>query len=285
MNDQRTSEYLYKSPARKLPPDLYPHRVKQNPLDKIKQGRFTFESDRPKTTNELLVERIAQNSDILVSFNILERGFIGRQISITTAPVEIIDAKFMRAYTLLNPSSIAGSLTTSGTVFPSALRDGTGNTQATPLGVGNFRNLVMFLNITAITATPALVINAQSQDPISLNWVETQGDLFSSASTVGISYVDIGSFGVDNALALDFEVTGGGADITFSVGFILKDGLTGSSSGVANTIYLGGPDVNQTTGFPLLEGQKANYWVRPNAKLFAVSLQSAGVTLNVFDLQ
>lgn len=285
MSSQKPSSYLYKPPARSLPPDLHPHRVKRDPLDKFKNGRFSFENEKPKTPNEILVERIAQNSDILVSFNILERGFSGRQITIGTTPIEVIDAKFMRAYILLNPASISGSLTTSGTIFPSATRSGTGNTQATSLGVGNFRNLAMFLNISAITATPTLVINAQSQDPISLNWVETQGDIFDGAATVGIFYADIGSFGLDNAIALDFEITGGGADITFSVGFILKDGLIGSSSGVANTIYLGSENVNQSTGFPLLEGQKENYWVRPNARLFAVSLQSAGVTLNVFDLQ
>jgi len=66
---------------------------------------------------------------------------------------------------------------------------------------------------------------------------------------------------------------------------VLLELVPGSSTGLANTIWVGGPDVNSTTGFPILEGKDLKLFVMPNTELYAVSDISAGINMRVFDLQ
>jgi len=233
-----------------------------------------------------LIEQVAQNTHIMVSSQIIERGIQGRNLLIGTTPIRVIDGRFQRGYILLNPSTgAAGALTSGGTTLVSGLRAAlaTGNTQGSPLGVGNYKEIVLFLDISASTGG-ALTIDVQSQDPVSLNWVTTQSDIFAGVSAVGTYYASLGTMGVDSAFAINFAVGAGGTS-TFSIGHILKDGLPGSPSGIANTIYLGGPDVTIESGLPLLDGQKENFWTRPNSTLFAISAVQAGTPLSVFELQ
>lgn len=280
---------LYTRKVSKFPLDLQPKVIRHGPLI---NGRSPMETYRnplnpPKEfgNDREMLERIVENTTIMVATSVIERGLIGRNLSITTSPTRVIDGKFLRGYILLNQSTVSGALTLSGTTLVSATRLAlaTGNTQADPIGVGNYREMKLFLDISATTGG-TVAIDLVSQDPVSLNWVVTQSDIFGSESAVGTYYADVGTLGIDNAFAINFTI-GAGGESTFSVGHILKDGLSGSSSGLANTIYLGGINVRSSTGFPLLEGQKESYYARPNAELYAVSLVSDGVTLSIFDLQ
>ncbi len=277
---------LYAQPNRALPPDLMPRQFRAGKAGSSKYSGPTVSRPASKDPRMKTFEEILLNTEINVATNIIERGIIGRIISIGSTPVQIIDGKFQRGYIILNPSSGSfGALTAGSTTRVSSLEiaGASGNTQGSPVGVGNYRSMVMFLDITASTGG-TVSIDIQSQDPVSLNWATTQSDIFASPSAVGTYYADLGALGIDNSLAIAFTI-GAGGNSTFSVGHILKDGLAGTASGIEKTVYLGGADVTVLTGLPLLEGQKERLWARPNSTLHAVSQVPGGVELSVFELQ
>lgn len=262
----------------KLPPGLEPKIIRRNPFE-----YSTVPGAPPSPAQD--AKRIAENTDIIVSTQVLERGFTGKSVSVGLTPVLVVDGLFLRGYIFFNPTQSAG-LTTSSTLFSSANRAAlaTGNTQAAPTGVANFRNAALFLDITGGTGG-AVTIDVQSQDPVSAGWVTTQSAIFGAPSAVGTYYANVGSIGVDTSFAAVFTIGAGGTS-TFSLSLVLKDGLPGGASGLANTIFLGGEDVNSTTGFPLREGAAPlEKYFRPNTRLWAVSLISGGIDLSVFELQ
>lgn len=263
----------------RLPPDLAPRQVRTGALILDKNGFLP--ASREGTEGYL--RHLVENSDILVSANVLGRASLGRQFTITTTPQRILDGRFLRGYLLTNPTpSVA--LTATATLFSSASRSGSGNSQATPLGVASYNTARLFLDITAITGVGSTVINTQTQDPISLNWATAQNDIFGAPTTVGTYYANLGDFGIDRAFAAAFTINS--TTSTFSLGAILKGGLPGGSTGLANTIFLGpDADVNSTNGYPLQEAKERKLFLRANAELWAVSLISGGVTLSVFNLQ
>jgi len=281
---------LYGPKRKNLTPDLtrdiYPPGGKGGGLE---IGRYSPAIGLPsgvKPNIDSLVEQIVENTHINVAAQIIERGIIGRNLIIHTTPIRIIDGRFQRGYIILNPSTgTQGALTSSGTALISGQRAAlsTGNTQGSPLGVANFKEIVLFLDISA-TGGGTVTIDVQSQDPVSQNWVTTQSNIFAAPSAIGTYYANLGTMGVDSSFAINFTVGAGGTS-TFSIGFTLKDGLTGSPGGVSNTVYLGGPDVTISTGLPLLDGQKENFWARPNSTLWAISSVVAGTPLSVFELQ
>ena len=237
------------------------------------------------SVTEKMLKVILENTGIMISSQVIERGLVGRTLSIGTTPVKIIDGLFSRGYIILNPSSVSGALTSAGTILASALHAAlaTGNTDGAALGVANYRNIKLFLDISA-SGGGTVEIDIKSQDPVSNNWVVTQSDIFNAPSAIETYYADLGALGLDNSFAIDFTI-GAGGDSTFSIGFVLKDGLNGTSSGLSNTIYLGSADVKVATGLPLLEGQKEKLWARDNTTLYAVSAVSGGTDISVFELQ
>lgn len=230
-----------------------------------------------------MIQRIMENSDIVTMLNVLQQAFIARPIQVGTTPVLIVDGTKANAYIFQNPTP-AMSLTGTGTILASAARlVGSGNTQASPIGVASFLNMSLFLNITTAGAQ-TVTIDALTQDPLSLGWATSQAAVFNLVTGVGTYYANLGSLGVDQSFAVKWTVAGGTA--TFSLSYVLKNGLPGGTTGLANAIYLGGPQVNSTTGFPLLEGHSITEYLYQNVKLYAVSnVASPGVTLNIFELQ
>lgn len=229
------------------------------------------------------LDEILKNTDKIVRSFTVDRSFLGRNVSITTTPQEIVPSSYARGYRLINPAQSAG-LTSQG-VVQAATTSVSGNTQSSSLGVANYRRLRLFLNITAITGS-ALVVDAQSQLPtsqVASTWVTTQGDVFGSPTTTGQYYADVDTFGVDFAFAISWS---GPTSVNFSVGYVLKDGLVGSAGGLTQTVYIGsGNGVNSTNGFPLLEGQEFSFFSAENMSLWAVSEISGGITLKIFELQ
>lgn len=231
------------------------------------------------------LQRIDENVDILTLLSTVSRGFSARVFTVTTTPVQIVDGRFLRGYIFLNPSASAG-LTTTGTMFASAARTVAGSPYTSgEVGTANFRNAVFFLNVTVLGAGSLISVNLQTQDPLTNAWATAQTDIFGAAGigATGAYYANVGNVGVDVNMRLVATLTV--ASATFSISYILKDGLPGSSSGLTRTIYVGDQNVTTTTGYPLLEGQTLNKFYRMNTLIYAVSAVTAGTELRVFDLQ
>lgn len=235
---------------------------------------------REMREEEFLLRQIRDNTTILASTNLLGRGILGRLETVTTTPRRVVQSRALRGYILTNPTASIGKAN-AGTLLASTLRasGASGNTQSSALDVSDYRSARLFLDISAGTGT--VTINAQSKDPISGNWVTTQPDIFSAPTAVGTYYANLSDLGVDENFAISWSVAT--ASSTFSLGYILKD--TSAAFGTANAIYLGGPDVNASTGFPLLEGKDLQFWMKPNAELWAVSNSASGLGLRIFELQ
>jgi len=246
------------------------------------EGTIPPTDDPAQAMRDQWLQQINDNVEIQTELQAIGVAFTARPVTITTTPTQIVDGKFARGYIFLNPTPV-NSLTGSGAVLASTAVAalGSGNTQANPLGVASFLNLTLFLNITAGTST--ITINAQSQDPVSLNWVTTQTP-FNLVSGVGTYYASLGALGVDTSFAISYTA-GAGTGVTFSVGYVLKNGLPGGTTGVSNAVFLGNGGVTTTSGFPLLEGQTRTFYFRPNVRLFGVSNAASGVTISVFELQ
>ena len=237
---------------------------------------------KQESLTDFLLQRLVKDADTFLTTLALDRGLIGRSITVTTTPTRVIQAQFLRGYILVNPTSSIGKAA-SGTLVASAARlaSDSGNTQATSLDVSDYKEIKLFLSITASTGG-VVNVNTQTKDPVSGNWATAQTDVFSSPAAVGTHYANIGSLGVDDDFAIAWDVSAAG-NSTFSIGYVLKD--TTVAFGTANAIFLGGPDVTTTAGFSLLEGKEFKFFMRPNAELWAVSGSAAGLTLKVFELQ
>lgn len=237
---------------------------------------------RQESLTDFLLQRLVKDADTFLTTLALDRGLIGRSITVTTTPTRVIQAQFLRGYILVNPTSSIGKAS-SGTLVASANQAAlaTGNTQATSLDVSDYKEVKLFLSITGGTGG-VVNVNAQTQDPVSGNWATAQTDVFSSPSATGTYYANLGSLGIDEDFAIAWDVSAAGTS-TFSIGYVLKD--TTVAFGTANAIFLGGPDVTTSAGFSLLEGKDFKFFMRPNAELWAVSNSAEGLTLKIFELQ
>ena len=228
--------------------------------------------------NDALIAKIANDTGILVATQVIDRGLIGRSVTVGVTPTKIITADYPRAYRIVNPSLIVGG-TAVGTLLASGTRTTAGNTQADSIGVANYRDLHLFLDVTAVSgATPLLDIYAQAIDPVTLNWADTQL-LYSGISATGTFYANPGSLGLSTDFAIRWEITD---SLTFSVGYVLKEGLPGTGAGVGKTIFLGNSGVTVEAGFPLLEGQSIPFFLRENTELYAVA--NTPLDLRIFEL-
>lgn len=257
-----------------IPIDMHP-RVVEN-YQRNPDGSLTPVGDAAMDPMGALLARIAGDTGVLSSVAILRRGLLGRTITVTTTPQLIINAEYLRGYIILNPNELAGS-TAAGTLLASAVRSGTGSSSA--LGVANFLSGHFYLDITNISAAGTVTITLDTLDPVSGNWVVSQ-TIFSAVGTVGTYYAYVGELGVATDVRVSYSVSVG--TITFSVGYVLKNGLIGTSAGISQTIYLGGPGVTTTSGFPLLNGQSQRFFLQENLQLWAVA--SATLPLKIFEL-
>lgn len=256
-----------------LPSDLQPKAVKNyrlTPDGVIATG--------PIDPRDEILQRLLRNSNILVAEKLIERGMVGRAVTIGTTPTPIIQSKFARMYKILNPSLSVG-LTNSGTLFASTSRVAGGPTASVSLGVANYDNIHLFLDVSVIAAG-AVVIDALTLDPISGLYAITQLDIFTSPTTVSTNYAYLGGLGVGTDFEVQYTTTG---TTTFSVGYVLKDGLPGTGSGLAKTIYLGNSSVTTQAGMPLLEGDSMSMFLGENAELWAIATSS--LEIRVFELQ
>jgi hypothetical protein len=237
----------------------------------FRQGMSTYASDA------------IRHLSYMDAIHLMEKGFSTTRFPVTTTAQRAILATQPKAYILVNPSSSVGT-TISGTLLASASRSGSGNTQASSIGVANYMNMHLFLDIT-VSGGGTIVINTQAKDPLSGAWANTQNDIFSSPSAVGTYYAGIGSLGVATDFAISWSVSAGSS--TFSLGYVLKDGIMGSSTGLSRTIYLGANSGiisgSNSPGFPLLEGDRWAIFVKENTEIWAIA--QTALNLNIIEMQ
>ncbi len=258
-------------------PGLIPSGVSLPPADQLQSQ---FEKDR-----QSYLKQMTYDLDVLRQIQTIGRTIIPRIVSVTTTAIQLFKASDPKGVIILNPSATAG-LTNTGSLFASLLRTvaAPGPTYfSTAVGVANYDRMILFLDISATVLTPAVKVDVQSQDPVSGNWATAQVDIFAAPTAVGTYYANIGNLGVDSNLRLKVTLAAGTSS-TFSVGYILKDGLPGSTSGTSRTIFMGNSGVNATSGFDLLEGQRYPFYFLQNAELWAISNISTGVSIKLFEL-
>lgn len=214
---------------------------------------------------------------------IIRRGLIGRVETITSLSRLIIDQKEYggRGYLLLNPAGVVG-LTAQGTVFSA----GTNLVGATTLasgaiGVANFNTARFTVKAVFNAGAGPVTFDLQTLDPVDgVTWITTQ-TIFSLVAT-GNSYANVGTLGIDVDARI-FVTVPAATTITFDMGFVLKDGLEGTSAGATQTIFLGGAGVSPVSGYPLLAGKERPFYFEENVTLFAVT-SGPSLDMNIFEL-
>lgn len=256
-----------------VPIDMWPRYVenyKRNP-----DGTLSPIGDGTGDPGGDLLSKIAEDTGILSSTAVLKRGLLGRTVTITTTPTLVVNSEYLRGYIFLNPNELAGA-TSAGTLLASEARSGTGSSAA--LGVANFLLAHYYVVITAVNGGGLLTLNLETLDPASGEWIVVQ--TLVSGAGVGNTYAYVGELGTATDARLSWSIPAG--TVTFSAGFVLKNGLIGTSSGTSQTIYLGGPGVTIESGFPLLNGQKEKFFLEENLQLYAVA--ESTLPLKVFEL-
>lgn len=237
---------------------------------------------QPLDNNDALI-RILQNTDIDILLRTIGNAFFPRIITVGTTPTLIIEAnRTPRGYILLNPNTSTSGSVSNVTLFGAGTVLAVGTTNTASVSVGATLGARFILNVTEENAGGNTSFNLQTQDPVSGNWAQAQSDIFQFGGApvpVGTYYANVGEIGIDDNMRIEAVV--GGDTMTASLASILKPGIAASVGGA--TVFLGGPDVNTTVGFPILSGTKETFYLRENTAIFGVAV--ASTTLRVFELQ
>jgi hypothetical protein len=246
-----------------------------------RQQRFIEGSAMGESADALqeMVGKLLHNSDIEISLKVIELGFVGRVIDLAAGiPSQIISpSKSPRGYIIINPAEIAG-FTSTITPFVSLLRVPATYVSAA-FNVSGVDTARFFLDVTVQAAGATLVVNLQSQDPLTLNWATAQADIFAGSAAVGTYYTMTGPLGVDRQMRLQAVV--GVNNETFSISGLLKGGAI---TPTGSTVYIGGPDVTTLIGYPILPAQREYFYLGDDVALYAIS-PTEPMTLKVFQLQ
>lgn len=91
-----------------LSEDLKPLGVIERPPNVIQQvgGKKSY---RPDELSLEYLKSIADSLKVLSSIRVLDRGFVARSVTVTTTASRIIQARFLKGYTLINPAVIAST--------------------------------------------------------------------------------------------------------------------------------------------------------------------------------
>jgi len=212
---------------------------------------------------------------------VLRRGLIGRTVTITSTPQLIIQAQEPRGYLLLNPAGVVG-LTAQGIVFNAGTNlVGATSLASGTLGVANFKTARFTAKVVFNAGVGPVTFDLQTLDPVDgTTWITSQ-TIFSVAAT-GNVYADVGGLGIDVDARILVTVPAA-TTITFDMGFILKDGLEGTSAGVTQTIFVGQSGVSSSSGYPILAGKEKPFYFMENVSLYAVTA-GPSLTMNIFEL-
>lgn len=241
-------------------------------------------ADKNKVLDAILRQLYAISSEFR-----LDRGLLSTTFQVGTTPIPVIESSIAKSYIILNPSvdaglSALGSVKT-GTLISSGTRTISGNIQGAPLNVTDYRDLHIYLDVTAAGgAAPILNLILQTYDPLSLSWFDAQA-IITNVTAPGKYYANVGSIGLATSMALRWTITGGGGQtFTFSIGYVLKDSLPGLNAApdLPRTIYIGSSGVTAESGYPLLTGASRIFFMKENTKLWGMAQVSLDV--KIFDM-
>lgn len=265
-------------PGKLTPPDIQDRFVKSTlNVRRYQDFNALDEMGVPLSVDKML-KQILWHTQIEILLKTLGTAFRPRVISIGTTPTQILRPnKVPRGYVILNPAEITTNSATV-TYFASALRAPAAFT-STEISVTGAERMFAWLDMTVVEAGATLVVNLQSQDPLTSNWATSLGNIFSGVALVGTFDVALGPIGI--AFRSRMIATVGVDDITFSIGGLSKGGGLGTTG---TTIFLGGADTNTVIGFPMLPGQIERLYLMDNVALFGI-VASGSLNLKVFELQ
>ncbi len=241
---------------RDLPPDLWPRFPREGPYKRDLDAPADRGVAPPQIGNAIY----------------LSRSLIGQTIVVGTTPVLLVRSTVLWPWIVLNPSQSVG-LTSSVTGFSGTAS--TGDLTAPGIGVAGFESAHLHLNVTAMTGGALWDIYAQTFDSISGVWMDSQA-VFTNIAATGSYYAFPNTFGIATDLRFRYVRTAGAGTLTNSIGVALKVGSGGSSTGLAQVIYVGGEGVTTVSGFPILEGTSLTFVIEEGVELWAV----AATTLN-----
>ena len=213
---------------------------------------------------------------------VLRRGLLGRVVTITGTPTLIIQQNEIggRGYLLLNPTGVVG-LTAAGTLFSSTVLVGATSLASGSLGVANYKTARFFVKATFNVGAGPVTFDLQTLDPVDGTTYITSQTLWALTAT-GNAYADVGTMGIDTDARMLVTVPIG-TTIEFTVGFVLKDGLEGTSAGASQTIFIGNSGVSPNSGFPILAGKEKAFYLMENVSLYAVT-SGPNIDMNIFEL-
>lgn len=269
-------------PSSEVPIDLLPKYITEQ-----KGGMFGGGMPGSGTTPGVdymsgIASGIASDVRAIAGTTLLSVGLLGRVVPVTSSSIVVADCQFPggRGYLFLNPAGTVG-LTAAGTLIAAtgALVGATTVTSAS-LGVANYKTARFFVDATFVAGAGPVTFDVQTLNPATGLWITTQ-TVFSLIAT-GTAYGNIGTLGVDTDIRM-FVTVPAGTTINFSVGYVLKDGLEGTSTGIAQTIFLGGSGVAAQSGYPILSGRERSFYLKENTKVYAVT-GGPLLNMNVFEL-
>lgn len=279
---QGLSSSIEPVPADVLSPDLRPIRTQEYGIGG--EGQLA-----PKSELEFYVQRAALGIEQLASTVVVSRGLVGQSFNIGTTATRVVRSDRLKGYLFLNPitavSSVLSGQINVGTVT------GSGNTLESgfdgAIDVSLYRDLHVFVNVTDTdSGTTTLTLNLLTGFPISTPTSSTFNPISQvllTTATVGYHYVNAGSVGMGTNIGFSWSVSGGSPTATFSIEYVLKDGLPGSTSSALGTIYLGPGGVTTVSGFPILSGRQQAFYIRENIDIYAIG-GTSGLSLRVFEL-
>lgn len=269
---QMDSEFEYGPsplPVREIPIDLLPKYI-------IERGKGAVGGGGGGDLSQL-IEDVHAIAGVLR----LERGLLGRVVTLTSIPQEIIRCQDIggRGYLILNPAGATG-LTTTGTLISSQTLVGATTLTSGSLGVANYDTLRFWVEASFGAGVGPVTFDWQTRNPVTGTYITSQ-TVFSLAAT-GNAYASVGALGVDTDGQMLVTVPAG-TTITFSVGYCLKDGLEGTSAGASQTIFIGSSGVTPQAGYPILNGKEKQFYLRENVSLWGVTA-AASLDINIFEL-
>jgi hypothetical protein len=227
------------------------------------------------------ISQLIKDVHSIAGILVLRRGLSGRSEIVTGTSRLIIDNQEIggRGFLLLNPAGVVG-LTSTGTLFPSTSLVGAITQASAALGVANYNTARFTLKVTAFAGAGPVTFDLQTLDPVDgTTWITVQ-TVFSVTAT-GNVYANVGGLGIDTDARI-FVTVPGGTSLTFTLGYVLKDGLAGTTAGVTQTIFVGQSGVTPVSGYPLLAGQEKQFYFMENVQLYAVTT-GPSLTMNIFE--
>lgn len=204
-------------------------------------------------------------------------------ITVGTTPTLILKPPHEWPYILANPSlsiGVTSSTILLGSTGPTYQTiSAAGNTQVSPLGVSSYAEVHAHFRVNAVVGTPSLNVYTQSKDPGSGLWFDVQA-ILSGITAPGNYYLPLGNMGIVTDFAIRWDGTLSVTDTLDTIFTItLKGGTEKAAGGLARTIYIGGPDVSATNGYPIFEGQQVPINLSPDMPLYAIAGVSTSLKL------